>query len=303
MDTRHRVSIIVSDLEAHTSLPRLLQSISRQSTGLNETEIVIAGNGQHSPSDVSIWQAIVGTDDIRLFNAPSDASSSQVRNSAAAETDGELLLFLRPDYRLDPKFLVTIFTVLEDHPGVDIIYPDYIRLAPRKDRSAKPSIIQLPNFQEELLQTRGFLGPATMLTRQAWDSTIGFRDNTAYREWDLWVQAALAGNEFFHVNYPLASCEHRKVSFRQRAEDGRYKAMIVINNQPFFHMHTVRWALAYLRGEAWAEGFGFMTIPDPMDVTRMLSDHAMKVMGTDSLAAEAVRQFDRAVINTDMIYR
>ncbi|MCJ2164074.1 MULTISPECIES: glycosyltransferase [unclassified Pseudodesulfovibrio] len=293
------VSIIISDLETHASLPRLLLSISRQSTGLDAMEIIIAGNGGHAPTDPGVWQAITGMDSIRLQVFDRSTTPSQARNRAAAMTTGEILVFLRPDYRLDPKFMTTTMTVLEDHPETDIVYADYIRLAPKNDRSAGPGMVQLPKFRDGLLQARGFLGPGVLLTRRAWESTAGFRDNTFYRDWDLWIQASLAGSVFYHVNYPLASCEHRKISFRERAEDGRCKAIIVINNSGFFHEHTVRWALAYLRGDAWAEAYHFMSIPGPMDVTHMLHDYAMRTMGTDLMAEQAIRQFDQAVMNSD----
>lgn len=292
------VSILVSDLEAHESLPRLLQSISRQSTGLSRIEVIVAGTGAHPPNALSHWQAITGLDSIRL-EVLEGATQVSARNHMASVAIGDLLVFLRPDDRLDPKYLTTAFSVFEDHPDTGIVFADYIRLTPKKAHS-RPGIIQLPPYRDELLQARGFLGPAVMLTRTAWDTTEGFRENTFYFNWDLWLQAALAGNAFYHVSYPLASCQQRKVSFRERAEDGRCKAMLVINNQSFFHMHTVRWALAYLRGDAWAEAFGFMTIPGPMDVTRMFHDHAMRTMGADVMAREAIRQFDKAVINSSM---
>lgn len=297
---KHTASIIISDLETHPGLPRLLQSVSRQSTGLDRVEMIIAGSGGHSPSDPSIWQAIVGIDAIRHLVLPATATVSQARNLAAAKARGDMLVFLRPDHRLDPKYLTTADAVFEDHPETDVMYADYIRLAPRNNRSATPAMTQLPAFREELLQARGFLGPGVMIRRELFERTNGFRDNTFYRDWDLWVQAAYAGGQFHHAAYPLSSCEHHKVSFRERAEDGRCKAIIVINNQGFFHEHTVRWALAYLRGDGWAEAYGFMTIPGPMDVTRMLHDHAMRVMGTDALAEEAVRQFDRAALNAHL---
>ena len=199
------------------------------------------------------------------------------RNTAAAAANGDLLLFLRPDYRLDSKYLTTTLSVLADHPETDIVYTDYIRLASKNNGTTHSGMVQLPHFSENLLQSRNFLGPAVLLTRNAWESTQGFRDNTVYRDWDIWVQAALSGNNFFHVNYPLASCEHRKITFRERAEDGRCKAMIVINNLSYYHAHTVRWALSYLRGDSWAEAYSFMTIPGPMDVTKMMHDFNMQI--------------------------
>jgi len=301
MHSSSLVSIIVSDLETHPSLPRLLQSISRQSTGLDRIEIIIAGNGSHSPSAPSLWTAITGIDNIHLENLDNSANPSIARNKAAAVANGDMLLFLRPDYRLDPKYMTTALSVFADHLETDIMYTDYIRLAPKKDSNTRPGMVQLPNFSDSLFQTRNFLGPVVLLTRDAWESTMGFRENTVYRDWDLWVQAALAGNDFYHVNYPLASCEHHKVSFRERAEDGRCKAMIVINNQSFFHMHTVRWALSYLRGDAWAEAYNFMSIPGPMDVTKMMHDFNMKQMGTDTMAEKAIQQFDQAAHNIEAI--
>jgi hypothetical protein len=299
MHLKSFVSIIVSDLETHPSLPRLLHSISHQSTGLDQIEIIIAGNGSHPSSAPSLWRDITSIENIHLENIGESATPSMARNHAAAIAKGDFFLFLRPDYRLDSKYLTTIFSVLTDHPEADIVYTDYIRLASKKDSTTHPGMVQLPRFSEKFLQSRNFLGPAVLLTRNAWKSTQGFKENTIYRDWDLWVQAALAGNYFFHVNYPLASCEHHKISFRERAEDGRCKAMIVINNQAYYHMHTVKWALSYLRGDAWAEAYGFMTIPGPMDVTKMMHDFNMRQMGTDIMAEEAIRQFDQTSISSE----
>lgn len=292
------VSIIVSDMETHPSLPRLLQSVARQSTGLNRTEIVVAGSGGHPPSAESMWSAITGIDTIKLLNVDDNATVALARNLAASHSTGEFLLFLRPDYRLDPKYLTTAFSVFKEYPEADVMYTDYIRMAPRNS-STQPGMAQLPDFGESLLQARNILGPGVMMRREAFERTEGFRDSTFYREWELWIQLANTGSSFYHVDYPLTSCEHNKVSFRERAEDGRCKAMIVIKNQSYFHMHTVRWALSYLRGEPWAEAFSFMVIPSAMEVTRMLHAHNMKAMGTDVLAQEAIRQFDTEPLSVE----
>ncbi|QJB57993.1 glycosyltransferase [Pseudodesulfovibrio sp. zrk46] len=298
MHDKSFVSILVSDLETHPSLPRLLQSVARQSEGLDRTEIIVAGNGGHPPSSESIWSAITGLDNVSLFMVDNDATPAQARNTSAEKAKGDFLLFLRPDYRLDPKYLTTAFSVFSDYPEVDIMYTDYIRMAP-KGGSSRPGMVQLPDFDESLLQTHNILGPGVFMRKEAFQRTDGFRDNTVYRDWDFWIQTANVGSTFYHVNYPLTSCEHNKLSFRERAEDGRYKAMIVINNQSYFHVHTVRWALSYLRGEAWAQAFSFMVIPSAVEVTRMMHDFQMKQMGTDVLAQEAIRQFDSSPLNMD----
>lgn len=299
MHTERFVSIIVSDMETHPSLPRLLQSVARQSTGLDRTEVVVVGSGGHSPSAESIWSAITGIDDINLITVDDETTPAQARNRAAEIARGSHLIFLRPDYRLDPKYMTTAISVFSDYPEADVMYSDYIRLAPKKTPTIQPGMVQLPEFDEKLLQTRNILGPAVMIRRDTFERTDGFKDNTIYRDWDLWVQIANMGSGFYHVDYPLASCEHSKVTFRERAEDGRCKAMIVINNPSYFHMHTVKWALAYMRNESWAQAFGFMTIPTPMEVTKMMHDFNMKQMGTDVLAQEAIRQFESSPLTVE----
>lgn len=296
MQQVRRISIIVSDLETHRSLPRMLQSIARQSEGLDRVQVVVAGSGGHPDSAESLWRAITGIDDIHLLTMDSDASVAQARNRAVEYSDGDFLIFLRPDYRLDPKYLTTALSVFGENPDADVMYADYIRLAPKKSGD-RPGMIQLVDFDETLLQSRNILGPAVMVRREAFDRTEGFRDNTFYRDWDLWVQLSVTDSGFYHVDYPLASCEHQKISFRERAEDGRCKAMIVINNQSYFHVHTIRWALSYLRGDSWAQAFNYMNIPGAMDVTRMMTEYNMKQMGSDILAQKAIHQFDSQPLN------
>ncbi|WP_285906865.1 glycosyltransferase family 2 protein [Pseudodesulfovibrio pelocollis] len=292
-DTSH-ISIIVSDQETHRSLPRMLQSVGRQSTGLGAVEIIVIGNGSHAPDDPAAWAAIADTRAIRLMEVAPGTPPGEALNRAVEDASGTLLLFMRPDYRLDPKYLTTALSVFSEFPETDVMYADYIRMAQDKSQGLRSGLVQLPDFDDSLLQTVNFLGPAVMLRRRAWERVQGFRDNTVYRFWDLWVQAASAGCAFYHVDYPLASCELIKTPFRERAEDGRRKAMLVINNQGYFHIHTVRWALAYLRGDGWAQAYSFMTIPDSIEVTRMMHDHTMRSMGTEVLVREAIRQFDRS---------
>ncbi|CCH47364.1 glycosyltransferase [Pseudodesulfovibrio piezophilus] len=299
MQTIKNVSILVSDLEPHPGLPRLLQSIARQSTGLEMVEILIVIEEGNSTVSNSIWSAIAGIEAIHLIPAPKTLSPSEARNLAAQSAQGDLILFVRSDYRLDPKYLTTVLSVYESSPEADIVYTDYIRLAPRKASSIRPGMVQLPDFDESLLQSRNILGPAVSMRREAFERTDGFKNNTIYRDWEMWIQAANTGSRFFHINYPLASCEHVKISFRERAEDGRCKAMIVINNQAFFHIHTVKWALSYLRGESWAQAAHFMVIPTAVEVSRMIHEFHMKTMGTDVLAQEAIRQFDLSPLTVE----
>ncbi|WP_250645463.1 glycosyltransferase family 2 protein [Salidesulfovibrio onnuriiensis] len=251
--------------------------------------------------DISLWDEILHDTSIRVHPLPAGTNAGDARNSAIEHSLGSYLLCLRPDYRLDPKYLSSVLAKLNEPAGQDIAYGDYIRLPNRENRAIKSGYVPLPDFNHDLLRTSNILGPAVLFRREVWEESDGFRDNTVYTEWDFWVQAALRGREFVHVSYPLASCDNRPTTFRERAEDARGKAMIVINNQAYFHMHTVRWAMAYLRGDAWASSWAFMRLPGPMDVSRMMFEHNVQRMGASHIIDKAIREFPARAKNATSI--
>lgn len=284
-----RVSIIINLTERDARLPRLLQSILRQEEQVGHVEILIAAPESLPVNDLTVWDTILEHGSVRIAPLPSDMTAGEAKNRTISLATGSHILCLRPDYRLDPQYFSTILPRLEASPEISIVYADYIRL-PQKysQNTVKSGYVPLPDFSHELLRTGNILGPAVLFKNEVWQESEGFRDNTVYSEWDFWIQAALRGYEFSHVSYPLSSCEHRATSFRERAEDAGGKALVVINNQGYFHMHTVRWALAFLRGDAWASSWAFMRLPGPMDVTKMMFEHNIQRMGGTRLTNRAL---------------
>lgn len=287
----NHVSIIIQLTEHDARLPRLLHSLAQQKKQVDRAEILIAAPEDLPVRDIVLWNDILHDGSIRITPLPPGTAPGESANKTIRSSTGSYLLCLRPDYRVDPNFFSTVLQTMADNPDIDVAYPDYIRLPYKGNRSVKNGYTPLPDFSHDLLRTGNFLGPAVMFRREVWDASDGFRDNTTYSQWDFWVQAALRGFGFEHIPYPLASCDHRPVTFRERAEDARNKAMIVVNNQAYFHLHTVRWALAHLRGDAWAASWDFMHLPGPVDVSKMMFEHNVRRMRGGAMTQKAVKTF------------
>ncbi len=294
MRGRLGASFIIALTEEHPMLPRLLQSIALQRAGVEALEILVAGPSRVI-ADARMWQAVVNCP-VRTVATDEEATTPAIRNAAAKQAEGDLLHFVTPEFRLDRGFLGEMLDAAKDVPEADIIYSDYVRMSASSGRGAS-GVVRVGAFDEDRLREREALGPSVCIRAALFQELGGYREDAVYPDWDFRIRAAQAGKAFLHTAYPLLSVPQRKVTFRERALDGRGKAMLVIANPGYFHGHTLRWALSHLRGEKWAEAGQFMVIPSPMDVTRMLHSQAMHEIDGGSSAAEAVRQFKNNVVS------
>ncbi|MEG6506632.1 glycosyltransferase family 2 protein [Nitratidesulfovibrio sp. 1201_IL3209] len=174
-------------------------------------------------------------------------------------------------------------------PGVvrpHIACTDYVEESPTGSR-----VVRVPDFHPDLLRTQNLFHTTSLMRREVWLASRGFRAATAYEDWDFWVQAAMAGFGVARVAEPLLHYvfHDANYSLAARADDGRAKARIVRDNPAFFESEVRAWARALLRGEPWAAPFGRGIIPRAADI-RALRELFVARMG----AARAGEIFARA---------
>jgi len=265
------ISIIIQVDKQLSTLPRLLQTIWNQQPHNLEHEVIIASALPSSLSEIERLNEIHDGNPILTHQLVKNAYGAEAHNECLALTKGSRFICLKEDNRLAPDFLRTIERHLLQNEHADIIYSDHLNMTLPNAR-CKAGYKSLADFSPELLRTTNTLGPSTLVRKEVWD-TAAFRKNAIYEKWDFWIQATLHDFHFQHVPACLVSQEKSPPSFRERAEDGRGKAMLVINNHSFFHMHTLRWAMAHLRGDGWAGPWAFERIPNALEVTQMMHDH------------------------------
>jgi glycosyltransferase involved in cell wall biosynthesis len=278
MTPRPLVSIIVANYNYGRYFQRFFESLAAQTLDLSQVELLLCDDGSDdgSPALARRWGEWLPAARFQLLELRRHGKPGPVRNTGFALARGEFLIYLDPDDTLAPEFLEAGLKALEAQPQAALAYTDCLC----RDGIAE-RLIHAPEWDVELLKTQNFLTSSPLMRRAVWDASRGFPDNTAYEDWDFWVQAAANGFTGARVPRPLNvyHLHGDNYSGQAAAQDGPAKAKVVLNNLHFFHPAVVSWAKALLRGLPWAAPLGRGLIPRPGDVARL------RRLAADALAA------------------
>lgn len=277
-------SIVIPNRDYGRFLPRLFLSLLRQTTGLSEMEIILVDDDSRDQSltVAELWRKRLACVHFDVVRAAGLGRPGAVRDVGLRRARGKYFLPLDADDHLDPRYLERCLEALEGPTAPDLVCTDYVRSSAGVSR-----IVRLPEPEPDLLRRQNILGPTAMMGRWVWERCGGYRRNTAYEEWDLWLHAALRGHAFARVAAPLYfQEEHPANRFREtRKQDGKAKAMLVVNNQAYFDPGVVRWALGLLRSEPWAPWFETGLIPREDEVRALFDAYIKDAVETKRLKA------------------
>jgi len=264
------VSVVVSNYEYAHFLPALFRSLAAQTLGLNHVELILADDGSSDGSveTARTLGAALGFARFKVLALKHRGKPGPVRNAALSSARGRFLLCLDPDDAIEPGFLSRTVATLVRRPEAGLAYTDYIEATPTGER-----VVSLPEFRSEVLRTQNTLTLATLMRREVFERSRGFSAETAYEDWDFWIQAASNGFTGVRVPLPLFRYNHHASNFSWKARlvDGLAKARIVLDNKHFFEPEVVGWARSLDKGEPWALPFKRGLIPRAADL-RALSE-------------------------------
>lgn len=277
-------SIVIPNRDYGRFLSRLFLSLLRQTTGLSEMEILLVDDvsRDNSLSVAETWRRRMPAGRFEVVRTGGLGLPGAVRDVGFRRARGKYFLPLDADDHLDPRYLERCLEALEGPAAPDLVFTGSVR-----SRGGLSRILRLPAYDPDGLRRRNVLGPTAVMGRWVWERCGGYRRNTAYEDWDLWVHAALRGHSFQLVDAPLYYQEEHPANrfLETRKQDGKAKAMIVVNNQGFFAPGVVRWALGLLRGEPWARWYETGVIPEETEVRGLLEAYVKDAVETKRLKA------------------
>ncbi|WP_147819570.1 glycosyltransferase family 2 protein [Salidesulfovibrio onnuriiensis] len=263
-----RLSIVIPNHNYGRFFSRLALSLQNQTLGLDVCEIILVDDGSTDDS-LDLLHHFEALPCLR-FQALAEAHDGHpgtVRNKGLATAQGRYLVCLDPDDLPAPGWLAACIAALEADKDAGLAYTHFTLV--EKDG---PREVRLPEYDPALLRNQNIVAPTALMRREVFEASDGYRANTAYEDWDFWIQAASNGFGLRRVDALLyAHMVHGdNFSFSAREEDGAAKAAIVLNNPGFFPAGVRHWAGAVLAGEAWAWPFPRGIIPTLQDVEKLL---------------------------------
>jgi len=264
------VSVIVPNHEYGHCFDAFFSALGSQTLGPGRLEVILVDDAgaDDSLARAHDWAGRRPWARFEILALERRGRPGPVRNAGLTRARGRFLIALDPDDLIAPGHLESLVRALDAHPEASLAYTGCVETGDGPDR-----ILPGQEWDPDLLRTQNIVTSSAMFRPKVWKASRGFAANTAYEDWDFWVQAA--ANGFSGVAVPEPLHVHRfhggNYSLTARAEDGPAKALIVQNTPRFFHPKVRAWAGALLAGEPWAAPFPRGLIPRAEDVDRLLA--------------------------------
>jgi glycosyltransferase involved in cell wall biosynthesis/SAM-dependent methyltransferase/Tfp pilus assembly protein PilF len=240
IDNEALVSIIIPCYQQAEFLPEAIESVLGQ-TYTNWECLIINDGSPDNTSEVANEIIRKYTDrKIRLIETK-NGGLPKARNTGMSSAQGEYLLPLDADDRIEPSFLEKAVAVLCSHPKVGFVYSDIQHFGIRND------LWRLPEFNAETMVHKDNVACVCSLMRKAmWEEVRGYNESMkdGYEDWDFWVGCIEKGWSGYHIAEPLFCYRKRAESMLGSSNSKRpyLMARIVLNHPKLYDERKIAWA-------------------------------------------------------------
>lgn len=181
--TAPTISVFLPCYNAHTYLPRALESLRAQT--YQDFEIIIINDGSTDPDTISYLETI--PDDIRVIHQENRGLAG-ARNRGFTEAQAELILPLDCDDWLAPRYLEEAYAALQAAPEKSFVFADL-----RLEGEGEGTLEKPFNLFEQLYFNQ--LPYCMLMPRAAWEEIGGYDEamRLGYEDWEYNIRLGLHG--------------------------------------------------------------------------------------------------------------
>gem|GEM_PF-509095 len=238
-----KITVIIPCYNYGKYLPDSVGSICKQT--YRDFEIIIVNDGS-SDNTIEVAEKLVASYPQVPIIQHNQANSGQPaisRNRGIALSSGEYIMALDGDDMVDPRYLEAAVTILDNMPGIALVYPDQTHIWPDQVKIIQSSEWDIVKFREGNL-----LPHCAVFRRFLWEEIGGFQTNViGYEDWDFWIGIAEKGYHGKRIPYPFFYYRRHPGSvFATTGErDKRLRAQTALNHPLLFGKSKVEDAKKY----------------------------------------------------------
>ncbi|HYM11164.1 MAG TPA: glycosyltransferase [Bryobacterales bacterium] len=194
------VSVVIPCYNPTRCLEETLASVRAQTHA--PLEIILVNDGSDHPESLALLHSLAASVDRSIEQE--NRGLAAARNAGFRTAQGEYVLPLDADDRIEPSFVAECAAFLDAHPEAAFICTDYRVFGDTR------YVERLDEYNLYHLLDQNTLIYAALIRREDWALAGGYDDSMrlGYEDWDFWLR--LAEQERFGLHLPRALFEYRK---------------------------------------------------------------------------------------------
>lgn len=193
------VSLVTPSFNQGRFLEATILSVLNQGYPRLEYFIMDGGSQDHSLEVIQRYQ-----DQLTHWESEPDRGQAHAINKGWHRAKGEYLWWLNADDMLAPHSLFSTVHAMQDHPEVDLLYGDHLRMDSQGNPIGRYSY---PDFHLEdfLLEDKDIAQAGSLMRRDVLDRIGTLREDLQLlMDKEYWLRLALEGGKLMHISEILA---------------------------------------------------------------------------------------------------
>ena len=188
-----RVSVIMPCYNDGKYIEEAIQSVRAQTYPM--VELVVIDDGSDDIETIRVLQQLCDNGCIQKFLHTNHAGPAAARNVGIAQAEGEYILPVDADDRIDKYYIEKAMSVFETQPKIGVVYCQADLFG------EKSGMWDIPEYSLEKMLLDNIVFVTALFRKKDWEKVGGFRTTMNYgmEDYDFWLSLIEIGREIFQI--------------------------------------------------------------------------------------------------------